>query len=113
MYTHRDLLNNFKKSFRNGNWKKLNAVEKAFYRAAMSYSWMQGKIINSNIVEQLSSMIDRLLESPGIKVLKKGYDRAAELLQKYEEQGVFEWAPQLRKWLKDPDYIMWLGTLPH
>lgn len=105
-------MNNFKKGFRNGNWRKLNSTEKGFYRAAISYTWFQGKLINSNIVGQLSSLIDKLLESPGLRLLKKGYERAAELMQKYEEEGVFGWAPQLRNWLRDPDYIAWLGTLP-
>jgi len=34
-----------------------------------------------------------------------------EILNKSEEGGVFTWAPQLKYWLKDPDYIVWLGTV--
>ncbi|MFW6122225.1 MAG: hypothetical protein ACOC80_15185 [Petrotogales bacterium] len=109
MFTYADLNNNLKKGLRNGNWKKLNKVQKAFYRASLSYSRFQGKIVNSNITGQISSLVEMLLETPGIRVLKKGYEKAAELIQKYEEEGVFDWAPQLRFWLNDPDYIKWLA----
>jgi len=37
--------------------------------------------------------------------------KAAKLLEAGEETGVFVWAPSLRKWLKDPNYIFWLGTV--
>jgi hypothetical protein len=33
------------------------------------------------------------------------------MLEKGEENGVFVWAPSLKKWLKDPDYVFWLGTV--
>ena len=32
------------------------------------------------------------------------------MLEKGEEKGVFAWAPSLRHWLKDSDYVFWLGT---
>jgi hypothetical protein len=25
-------------------------------------------------------------------------------------EDIFAWAPSLREWLKDPDYVFWLGT---
>ena len=25
-------------------------------------------------------------------------------------EGIFAWAPSLREWLKDPDYVFWLGA---
>jgi hypothetical protein len=74
------------------------------------YSRIQGKIVNSSVIEQLSALVERLLETPAVKVLKRGVERAKEMMQKYEEEGVFEWAPSLRKWLNDKNYIVWLGT---
>ena len=110
MFTHNELLSSFKKGFRNGNWRKFTRVEKAFYRASLIYSRIQGKIVNSNLLEQLSALVDKLLETPGVKVLKRGLERAKEMMQKYGEEGVFEWAPSLRRWLNDKNYIVWLGT---
>lgn len=112
MYTHNELLSSFKKSFRNGNWKKLSSIEKGLYRASLAYARFKGKIVNSDLRAQLSIIIDKILSSPGMKILERGYERASILMQRYEEEGVFNWAPQLRKWLKNPDYIGWLGTLP-
>jgi hypothetical protein len=37
--------------------------------------------------------------------------KAARLIEVGEETGVFVWAPRLRHWLKDPNYIFWLGTV--
>jgi len=37
--------------------------------------------------------------------------RAAEMLERGEEKGVFSWAPRLKDWLKDPSYVFWLGTV--
>ena len=48
-----------------------------------------------------------------MRIFKKGFERAAEMLEKGEEnfEGVFVWAPRLRYWLKGPDYIFWVGTV--
>lgn len=110
MITYNELLTYWKKGMRNKNWRKLDIVEKAFYRASLSYTKIQSKIVNTKIVEQLSALVDKLLETPVARVFKRGFDRATEMLKKYEESGVFNWAPQLRNWLKDPDYMLWLGT---
>ena len=45
------------------------------------------------------------------KRFKRGFERAAEMLEKGEEKGVFVWAPSLKRWLKDLDYVFWLGTV--
>ncbi len=46
----------------------------------------------------------------GMRIFKRGLKKAVAMLEKGEEKGVFVWAPSLKKWLKDPDYISWLGT---
>ena len=44
-------------------------------------------------------------------LIKRGFKKAVEMLEKGEENGVFAWAPSLKRWLKDPDYVFWLGTV--
>ena len=44
-------------------------------------------------------------------LIKRGFKKAVEMVEKGEEKGVFVWAPSLRYWLKDHDYIFWLGTV--
>lgn len=108
---YEDLHKSFKKGLRNGNWKKLRGMQKGLYRAAMAYAWTKKIIVNESLVKKLSALIERLRESSGARIFKKGLKKAVEMLQKSEENDVFAWAPQLKKWLKEPDYIFWLGTV--
>jgi len=110
MLVYNELLSSFRKGFRNGNWKKLDRIEQALYRASLWYAKVKGKIVNQKLVELLSSILERLLETPKMKLQKKGVKRATEMLARYEQSGVFRWAPQLKKWLTEKDYIEWLGT---
>ena len=54
---------------------------------------------------------ERLKETKGLRIFKKGFEKAIEMLEKYEEKGVFVWAPSLKNWGRDVDYIFWLGTV--
>ena len=61
-------------------------------------------LVSGSYAEGLSFFID-------LRLIKRGFERAAEILEKGEEKGVFAWAPSLRHWLKDPDYVFWLGAV--
>ena len=108
--TYEALLTNFKKGQRNGNWKKLKFLDKALYRATMWYA-KHHSIVNEKPVEKLLGLIEKLKETKGMKIFRRGFEKAVEMLEKGEEYGVFAWVPQLRNWLKDPDYIFWLGAV--
>ena len=98
----------FRKGLRNGNWRKLSRLEKALYQASLWYSRVQGAIINEMVVGKLSVLMDKLKATSGARVFKRGYKKAAMLLNNAD--GIFAWAPSLRVWLKDPDYVFWLGA---
>ncbi|RZN33958.1 MAG: hypothetical protein EFT35_10030 [Methanophagales archaeon ANME-1-THS] len=114
-----DLRAHFKKGLRNGNWRWLSRDEKALYRAALAYTKpvpvprqrKLGEIVNRMVVDKLLALIEKLLETRVTRVLKRGYAKARELLEHGDERGVFVWAPSLRSWLRDRDYIFWLGTV--
>jgi len=108
MFTYKELLRDFRKGLRNGNWRKLSRLEKALFMASLWYSRVQGAIINEMVVSKLSSLVDKLKATKGARIFKRGYEKAVELLSKGE--GIFAWAPSLREWLKDPDYVFWLGA---
>ena len=108
MFTHEELLRAFRKGLRNGNWRKLRRVEKALYMASMWYARVRGAIMNETLVGMLSVLVDKLKATSGARVFKRGYEKAIELLNKGE--SIFAWAPRLREWLKDPDYVFWLGA---
>ena len=109
--TYEDLLASFKKGLRSGNWRKRDFLDKALYRASLWYAKHRGSIVNTSLVEKLSALIEKLIETKGMKIYKRGFKKAVEMLAKGEEEGVFTWAPKLKQWLKDPNYIFWLGTV--
>jgi hypothetical protein len=109
--TNEALFASFKKGRRNGNWRKLNRLDKALYRASLWYTKRLGGIVNGKLVEKLLVLVKRLEETKGMRIFKRGLKKAAKLLKAREETGLFIWAPQLRYWLKDPDHIFWLVTV--
>jgi len=109
MYSYMQILNGLKKGIRNNNWRGLNKTEKAFYKASLWYARIHGKILNNNIVSQLTPLFKKLTETRGMLLLRRGYEVASQMLQSYEDAKVFEWAPDLKMWLKDIDYVRWLG----
>lgn len=111
MLTYKELLESFRKGLRNGNWRKQNFLNKALYRASLWYAKHQRSIVNTSLVEKLSALIEKLIETKGMRIFKRGFKKAVEMLAKGEEKRVFTWAPQLEQWLRDPDYIFWLGTV--
>ena len=111
MLRQEELLTCFKKGLRNGNWRRLSRLEKALYMASLWYVKSRGSIVNATLVEKLLTLLKRLKETKGMRIIKRGSEKAVELFNKYEERGVFTWAPQLKHWLRDPDYIFWLGTM--
>jgi hypothetical protein len=83
------LFTNFKKGVRNGNWRKLNFLDKALFRAAMGYAKYGGSIINGLLVEKLLELVARLKEiSKGMRIFKfkRGFEKAAEMLEKGKER---------------------------
>ena len=92
-----------KKGLRNGNWRRrLSAIERAFYMASLCYARIRS-IINANIVEKLLAIVEMLYETPASRIFKRGFEKALEILS----AGVKN---PLREWLKDPEYIFWLGA---
>ena len=110
--TYEGLHTSLRKGIRNGNWRKLRFLDKALYRAAIGYAKYGRSIVNRMLVEKLLGLIERLKETKGMRIFKRGFKKAVEMLEKGEEnfEGVFAWAPRLKDWLRDPDYIFWLGT---
>ena len=99
-----------RKGMRTGTWRKLRFLDKVLYRAAMSYA-KHHCITNGMLVKKLLALIEKLKETNGMRIFKRGSAKAAALLQRGEETGVFSWAPKFKDWLKDPVYIFWLGTV--
>jgi hypothetical protein len=127
--THSMLRDKLRKGHIRGNWRLLTGMEKSLYRASLAYTkplkqrvLINGQrqkievartIMETRLVQKLAELFDKLLETRGMKIFKRGYARAKALLDSGTEkngEAVFAWAPQLKEWLRDADYIFWLGT---
>jgi len=97
----------YRRGLRNGNWKKLKEQERALFKAALFYLRRGGRIVSALVLEKLRSLIDKLNETEGMRIFRRGFERAIGILRECENAFM---AP-LKKWLKDPDYIFWLGTV--
>jgi len=109
VFTFSDLVLYQRKGLRNGNWGRLSFFERAFIRVSISYAKAEGKIVNSKVVANLKSIIEKLTLTFGKRVFIAGSEKSREWLMSFEEKGIFNWTPELRSWLKDPKYIFWLG----
>ncbi len=110
IYSYGDLLRVRLKAVRNGNWGRLRGVEKAFFKATMNLARLRGRIVNQMLVEAVGKVIRKLLQTPLTRILQLGREHASRLLKHYGETGVFKWAPDVKNWLKDPEYLLWLGV---
>ena len=97
----------FRRGLRNGNWRKLKERERALYKAALFYLRRGGKIVSESVLEKLRFLMEKLNETRGMRIFRRGFERAIGILRACENAFM---AP-LKKWLKDPDYIFWLGTV--
>ena len=107
-----DLWYAFVKGRRNGNWKKLARMEKALYRAALAYMSGDRKIVSESVVNKLLIIIKKLLETPSQRIFKRGFEKAVWLIREMvglRRSSVLLSA--LNNWLRNPDYIFWLGTV--
>lgn len=69
----------------------------------------KGEILSGRLIAMLGDIIGKLVETVKDRIFRVGLAKAEDMGRGYEK--VFKWAPELRKWLKDPDYIFWLGKI--
>ena len=110
-FSYADLQRHWRKGLRNGNWRKLNPLKKGLYMAAMWYAKVngKGKILSGRLVAMLEDIIEKLMETVKVRIFRVGLAKAEDMER--GDKKVFDWAPELREWLRDPDYIFWLGVI--
>ena len=111
--TYRCLLAAWRKGLRNGNWSRLDVADKALVRCALWVAKVRGSIWNMRLMVQVLSVLLRLIRHCRSRIQDAGNHRAQAMLQAYgaEPNPVFRWIPQLREWLRDGRYVMYLGLL--
>ena len=107
-FSYTELLSLFHKGLRNGSWRRLDRLEKDFYRATLWYAKVKGEISSSKLTTMLLSIAEKLRETLNIKIYRVGLERAGRLAEALEA-GALTWCPNLKNWLKQPNYVFWLG----
>jgi len=97
------------KGMRNGNWRLLDTVQRGFYRACIDYARLREAIVNPRLIGLLRELIEKLRSTNRIRCLKVGLKEVERVAPIYFEVGVFKWAPQLYRWLREEPYLIWLG----
>jgi hypothetical protein len=100
-----DLSRFYRLCLRKGSWNNLSALDKAFYIACMKFSKIK-KIINKDIIDTLTTIMKKL-NSFKEKIMKKGKEVAEAILKSKTVMVI----PKIKDWLKDPNYIFWLGLI--
>jgi hypothetical protein len=70
---------------------------------------VRGEIWSGRLIAMLVDIIGTLVETVKVRIIRVGLTKAEDMERGCEK--AFSWAPELRKWLKDPDYIFWLGVI--
>ncbi|MEM4214677.1 MAG: hypothetical protein QXZ28_05780 [Candidatus Methanomethylicaceae archaeon] len=104
--SYTDLLSVWRKGVRNGLVRRLSLIEKGLFRAALCYSKMKGKIVNSLLIKMLNGIAERVSKSLRQRIFEHGIERAWVMLS----GKCCKIFPIVRKWINDDIYILWLGT---
>ena len=104
------LSNLWRRSLRNRTWVKLSLTMKALYRCALWVAKARGCISNTKLVGQVMQIIRQLRHGFQSSITIAGKIRAQTAIERFDKPGgVFSWAPQVREWLHDAAYILYLG----
>ncbi len=98
------------KSYRNGNWRKLDDVERALFRAGLDLARLRGKIASPSLVTMIKNIMSKLLQTAATKAIQIGKEKARDLLDLYARNGVLSWLPSFKDLVNGNDYLLWLGT---
>jgi hypothetical protein len=96
------------KACRNGNIRKLNPFERGLFRACLTYTKLNDIIINKTVIGMLRRLIEVLTTTPRREALKQGFEKVKSLVENSLLIKVF---PKILDWVKDLDYIMYLGFM--
>lgn len=104
-----ELLRYYRRGLRNGNWTHLSSREKSLYRAVLCYTKVQTRIVNARLRALVIRIMEKLRETPGLRILKAGKEAARQLIRALSQTASSPWSSRLIEWLEDRDYVFWLG----
>jgi hypothetical protein len=90
----------------------LNTTERALFRCALWVAKVRGRISNTKLIVEVLKLALKLIEGLGDSIMQAGRKRVVTMSEAYgQPQGVFSWAPRVKRWLSDPNYVLYLGVL--
>jgi len=95
---------------RNGRLWKLRDEPRGLLKACLAFTRHVRAIFSELVVSQLREIIEFLMPT-GERAFKLGLERALDMFNRFKRSGVFKWAPQVRLWLTDESYIVYLGFM--
>jgi len=98
-----------RRGLRNGNWRRLSLVDRGLFKCALWVARVRGRILSWKLLVRVLGVVLRLLDTPRMSIWRAGRARAEELKLRYEERGLFDWAPRMRDWLIERSYVFYLG----
>ena len=96
------------KACRNGNVRKLNPFERGLFRACLTYTKLNGVIVNKAVLDMIGRIIEVLTITPRREALRQGFEKVKSLVKNNLLTKIF---PKILDWVKDLDYIMYLGFM--
>jgi len=100
----------FRVGLRNGSFHRLKKEQKGLLRACLILARRVGAIFSEVVVAQLRDIF-KTLKPILERASEAGRRRAEEMLKYFKRSGVFKWAPQVRLWLMDKAYMLYLGFM--
>jgi len=97
------------RGLRNGNWRRLPLVDRGLFKCALWVTKVRGHIESLKLLVRVLGVVLRLLHTPRMRIWRAGRARAEELMRRFQDRGLFQWAPQVRGWLMERSYVFCLG----
>jgi hypothetical protein len=96
------------KACRNGNVRRLNPFERGFFRACLTYTKMNGIIVNKTVIDMLRRIIELLTMTPRKEALKIGFEKVKSLIENIILKSMF---PKMLDWVTSLEYIIYSGFM--
>lgn len=85
--------------------------ERAVYRCALWVARNRGQLRNVKLIEQVASIVIRLLSTFRARAVRAGRARAERLIASLSASGLSRLAPEILGWFNESGFILYLGVL--
>lgn len=97
---------------RNRRWRWCKNIHKSLLEACVGFTKKGFKITDVAVIARLRvALRDLGIINRRVRVLVEGEIKALEMQIRFKDRKVFNWAPQLKAWLKCQAYKFWLGAM--